>query len=169
MHRSVPPLLILLALVLPLPAQAEENCALLRPFAGMFGDWYVLDADGVMLGISEIRSVAGGCALREQWHGADGLEGEALITPADDGAGLRMTWVDSDGLVLELAGAADQGSIRFNGLQNTPDGLIHHRIEWHDEPVVAFSQRWEYSTDDGLSWQTFFVGWYVRPGEMGPG
>jgi hypothetical protein len=162
-------LLTLLLVLLAAPAQAEDNCALLNPLAGMIGDWYVLDAGGIVIGISEIRAGAGGCALVERWRGDDGLEGEMLIAPAGDGRGLRMTWIDSEGLILELDGTASRDLVRFAGTHATRDGPVHHRIEWRDAPEAAFLQRWEYSTDGGNTWALFFMGWYVDPEQLGLG
>ncbi len=125
------------------------------------GDWEVLDGQGNVLGYSEIREGAGGCALRERWLGADGLEGEAMFT-ASDGR-WRMIWSDSDGLVLELDGQPRNGGMIFTGRQSRDDGDILHRIAYELLfELGEIHQRWEYSMDGGRTWEVFFMAWYVR-------
>ncbi|MEA5446435.1 hypothetical protein VCB98_11450 [Gammaproteobacteria bacterium AB-CW1] len=128
----------------------------------MAGDWMVADQQGNVLGYSEIREGAGGCAIRERWQGQDGLEGEAMFTARDGGERWRMVWSDSDGLMLELDGQRQNGNMVFTGAQESDQGQILHRIVYELLfEIGEIHQRWEYSTDGGRRWQVFFAGWYL--------
>ncbi len=128
----------------------------------LIGDWLVVDPEENILGESQIYPVAGGCALREDWSGVDGLQGEALFAPRADSEGWQMTWVDSDGLVLELEGQWTRGVLVFTGRQQDQDGEIMHRLVYDPIPELGQIQHvWEYSQDAGQTWQLFFDAWYA--------
>jgi len=126
------------------------------------GDWVVMGGETETLGYSEIREGAGGCALRERWQGADGLEGEALFSASDGGRRWEMVWTDSDGLRLTLNGQLDGADVIFTGSQQTDEGEVLHRIAYELLfDVGEIHQVWEYSTDGGRQWNVFFAAWYL--------
>lgn len=129
----------------------------------LIGEWQVYDPADALLGESRILPAAGGCALREHWQGVDGLQGEALFTARESGEGWRMTWADSDGLVLELDGEWTRQGLVFTGSHREPEqGEIFHRIVYEPFPGLGqIHQLWEYSTDGGRNWAVFFDAWYV--------
>ncbi|MCP1728599.1 hypothetical protein J2T60_002613 [Natronospira proteinivora] len=126
------------------------------------GDWVVMGGETEVLGYSEIREGAGGCALRERWEGMDGLEGEALFTARDGGRRWQMVWSDSDGMSLTLSGQADGADMIFTGTQDSEEGEVLHRIAYQLLfDIGEIHQLWEYSVDGGRNWEVFFAAWYL--------
>ncbi|MDQ2069646.1 hypothetical protein [Natronospira bacteriovora] len=156
------PLAALMLLIVLLPASALACRGEVTTVMDYLpGNWEVVDGQGNILGYSEIREGAGGCALRERWEGQDGLEGEALFTVSD--GRWRLVWSDSDGLVLNLSGQPEDGNMVFTGTQSTEDGEILHRIAYELLfELGEIHQLWEYSMDGGRNWEVFFAAWYVR-------
>jgi hypothetical protein len=136
-----------------------------RQFDFWAGRWEVRSADGKVAGTNRIEPVLRGCALQENWTGRSGMVGTSLNAYDPLDGKWHQTWVDSDGLRLELAGEYTQGKMTLAGegpLPDTPGSRARHRITWSRLPEGGrVRQLWEVSKDAGATWSVVFDGTYV--------
>ncbi|HEY2797287.1 MAG TPA: hypothetical protein VGK26_05305 [Thermoanaerobaculia bacterium] len=180
MIAIVPALLGVLALTVgdggsvhaPSPASlsvkpAPEPCA--SPEHHQFdfwqGDWEVREA-GKVAGTNRISRVLGGCALREEWAGADGGKGTSLNVYDSALRRWHQTWVDDKGLVLLLEGEWRGGRMVLEGERPTlaaegASRTTRERISWTPQNGGRVRQLWESSSDAGKTWQVVFDGIYA--------
>jgi hypothetical protein len=140
----------------PPPAcQAAEH----RQFDFWLGEWEVFLANGTKAGDSRIESIAGGCALLENWTGSRGFSGKSLNMYDRADQRWHQSWVDSSGARLDLAGVfADRRMVLSSA---APAGPIQ-RIAWSVNDDGSVRQLWESSSDNGKTWTVQFDGKYVR-------
>ena len=151
-------LLSLASLLASEPCPSAES----RQFDFWVGTWEVRDADGRRLGTNRIERILGGCVLQESWTGARGSHGRSL-NRWDAGRGVwHQTWVDDQGLVLQLDGGLRGGSMVLEGTRPAPGGgTVRHRITWTPGKDGTLRQRWD-TSPDGTTWTTVFDGIYSR-------
>lgn len=148
----------------PPPCATEEY----RQFDFWAGDWNVLDTAGSVIGTNTITPMFGGCVLREHWEGGGGNIGESFNMYDRSSGKWHQTWVDNGGLLLQLDGAFEAGSMVLHGELRGRDGtLSQQRVTWTPAEDGSVRQHWESSTDDGETWSTQFDGKYVRKDEGG--
>jgi hypothetical protein len=137
----------------------ESPCAdpARRQFDFWLGEWQVHDPTGREVGHNRITALFDGCALREEWRGAGGVQGTSLNTYSAATGLWHQTWVDSSGDLLLLDGGLVEGAMVLEGTS----GNARQRITWSVEPDGTVRQLWETSTDGG-AWQTAFDGRYSR-------
>lgn len=130
------------------------------------GEWEVDDPEGTLVGRNTITPLFDGMALREEWRGESGHRGTSLNAWSPQRRAWLQAWVDSSGLVLELAGGPIDGAMVLEGeaaLPGPDEPLRRHRITWSviggDPDRVR--QHWEASAPDG-TWETVFDGRYRR-------
>ena len=135
-----------------------------RQFDFWAGRWEVRGADAKVAGTNRIEPILGGCALQENWTGSSGVVGTSLNAYDPLDGKWHQTWVDGEGLRLELAGEYAQGKMTLSGegrLTGTP-GRLRHRITWSRLPEGGrVRQLWEVSKDDGRTWSVAFDGTYI--------
>jgi hypothetical protein len=145
----------------PPPCSAPEY----RQFDFWLGRWQVRGAKGQVVGTNRIEAILGGCALRESWTGRDGSVGTSLNAWDPFDRRWHQTWVDSDGLRLELAGEYAGGRMTLSGDGRSlapPTRTVRHRITWSRLPEGRrVRQLWEVSGDGGQTWKAVFDGTYV--------
>lgn len=125
------------------------------------GRWNVTE-HGKPAGTSHIEQILDGCALLENWSGAQGGAGKSLnfYDPAD---GLwHQTWVDQSGSVLNLAGSFKDGAMRLEGRRpaSKQQPALRHRITWTPKGGGKVRQLWESSPVDQDDWRVQFDGIY---------
>ena len=140
----------------PPPAcQAAEH----RQFDFWLGEWEVFLPNGNKAGDSRIESIAGGCALLENWTGGRGFSGKSVNIYDRADQRWHQSWVDSSGARLELAGVfADKRMV----LSSAPRAGAIQRIAWSPNDDGSVRQLWESSADEGKTWTVQFDGRYVR-------
>jgi hypothetical protein len=145
------------------PCARQEH----RQFDFWVGEWDVTTPDGRLAGTNRIRSIDGGCALREEWRGASGGTGTSLNVFDVSTGRWHQTWVGNDGLLLQLDGSMKDGSMELAGATLGANGArTLHRIRWTPlggQPARV-RQLWESSTDGGRTWSVAFDGTYTRKG-----
>jgi hypothetical protein len=139
-----------------------------RHFDFWLGEWEVCDPDGKLVGHNSITPLFDGCALREEWRGESGHRGTSLNSWAPHDGSWHQTWVDSSGLVLQIAGGLQDGAMVMEGEASLPGQgpqLLRQRISWSliDGDPDRLRQHWEVATSDG-GWETAFDGRYRRTG-----
>ncbi|HYK53572.1 MAG TPA: hypothetical protein VEV38_08605 [Candidatus Eremiobacteraceae bacterium] len=142
------------------PCSSAEH----RQFDFWIGDWNVKDtATGSPAGHNLITLEQGSCVLQEHWRGSDGLTGTSFNIYYAGDKKWHQTWVDSSGLLLRLDGGLVDGKMVLSGNRvNRAGKVVTDRIVWTPEPSGDVRQVWDYTTDDGKTWQNVFDGMYVR-------
>ena len=132
-----------------------------RQFDFWVGHWNVFVPSGKKAGESRIESIAGGCAILEEWSGAGGVTGKSLnIYDATDRR-WHQTWVDSSGTLLMLTGGLVERSMVLSmqgPSASDPAKTVQQRITWTPAADGSVRQLWESSADDGKTWTTLFDG-----------
>lgn len=142
----------------PQPCKAAEY----RQFDFWIGEWEVRKPDGNVAGHNTIQRILGGCALKESWSGVGESRGYSFNIYDRAAGQWHQTWVDANGLLLELDGGLEDGSMVLRGEMSTPeDGAAHTRITWTPKDNGNVRQHWESSKDGGETWETVFDGLYV--------
>jgi hypothetical protein len=143
----------------PAPCASAEH----HQFDFWIGAWDVTEA-GKAAGHNDIQSILGGCALLENWTGAEGGVGKSL-NYFDAAEGLwHQQWVDGSGSSLSLAGKFEGGSMRLEGTRaaTARRAAMRNRITWTPMPGGKVRQLWESSPADKDSWTVQFDGIYSR-------
>jgi hypothetical protein len=142
----------------PAACTAREH----RAFDFWIGEWRVETPAGALAGHNQIRSILGGCALRESWRGASGSRGTSLNAWDAAAKRWRQTWIDAGGGVLLLEGGLEGGAMVMRGTTRGADGDVQERITWTPLPDGRVKQHWQQSRDGGATWTDAFVGLYAR-------
>ena len=141
---------------------AKPPCATAehRQFDFWVGRWEVHTPDGKRAGANTIRQLLGGCVLQETWHGAGGHNGTSYNIYDASRHRWHQTWVDDDGLLLQLDGALVDGRMVLSGETVDSTGhMVKQRITWERMDGGKVRQRWD-SSPDGVKWQVLFEGIY---------
>jgi hypothetical protein len=145
----------------PAPCSRPEH----RAFDFWIGEWDVTTPDGRRAGENRIEVTSGGCVLQESWSGAGGMTGTSL-NGYDPGDGRwHQTWMDSNGLRLELSGGPSGEAMVLEGERPStqrPGARVLHRIRWEPRSDGSVRQLWEISEDEGATWGVAFDGRYTR-------
>lgn len=158
----------------PLPAPAGQPCREQpagRALDFWVGDWKVVDAkDGSPLGENRVDRILDGCAIIENWHGADaGDDGKSLFAYDANAQTWEQVWVTQDtsrpgGLKHKrMVAAYPDGSVRFEGEIPLKDGrIILDRTTLVPMKDGRVRQTIEDSRDGGTSWIAGFDAFYIR-------
>lgn len=159
---------IMLALLLfvgtPMPAQSQGNCETPahRQFDFWLGDWQVYKPDGTLAGDNLIQRSNGACVLHERYRTASGYEGESFNIYDASRQRWHQTWVDNGGLLLQLDGGWQNGSMVLEGNGVDASGKpARQRIRWTPNADGSVRQHWQSQTAGG-DWQTVFDGLYRK-------
>ncbi|HET9343998.1 MAG TPA: hypothetical protein VFO25_13905 [Candidatus Eremiobacteraceae bacterium] len=144
----------------PAPCTSTEH----RQFDFWIGDWNVKDtASGTPAGHNLVTLEQGSCVLQEHWRGTDGSTGTSFNIYYAGDKQWHQTWVDSTGLLLRLDGGLVDGKMVLSGKRvNRAGKLVTDRIVWTPEANGDVRQVWDFTSDDGKTWQNVFDGTYVR-------
>ena len=148
----------------PGPSAAPCTSAEHRQFDFWVGDWNVKNtATGAPAGHNRVTLEQGSCVLQEHWTDSGGSTGTSFNIYYAGDKQWHQTWVDSTGLLLRLDGGLVDGKMVLTGKRvNRAGKLVTDRIVWTPEPNGDVRQVWEYTADDGKTWQPVFDGTYVR-------
>jgi hypothetical protein len=142
----------------------EAACSdpVMHQFDFWIGHWQVTE-NGKPAGTNNIERILDGCALLENWVGAQGSAGKSLNF-YDRADGLwHQTWVDRNGDALILAGKYSDGAMRLEGERpaTKQQAAMRHRITWTALPGGNVRQLWESSPPGKDAWSVQFDGLYV--------
>lgn len=148
----------------PAPPAPANPCVApeFRQFDFWVGTWIVKDPKGNEIGKSEIKRVANGCAILENWTGRDGVPGTSINYFDRKSSKWNQHWVGGGGEVLHLSGTLEKQTMILSGERETPKGRIQDRINWTLLPDGRVQQEWNISTDGGQNWKKSFDGFYSR-------
>lgn len=144
-------------------AQPRPDCTAAehRQFDFWAGEWDVT-AGGQRAGSNVITIRQQGCLLHENWTGAGGSTGESLNFWDRSNRTWNQVWVDSNGLVLRLAGGFAENRMVLSGETRGPNGTALQKVTWFRNPDGTVRQLWESSRDGGTTWTPVFDGLYRR-------
>jgi hypothetical protein len=145
------------------PPSSKCTAAEMRQFDFWVGAWKVTDR-GKLAGHNRIELILDGCALLENWTGAEGGAGKSLNFFDTEDRRWHQTWIDRSGGALFLSGRFENGAMRLEGERaasgETP--ATRHRITWTALPDGRVRQLWESSPAGREEWTVQFDGLYVR-------
>ena len=130
----------------------------------LIGRWTVTE-NGKVLGHNTLTPVFGNCAVREEWKSNGGSDGTSLSFYDSQLDIYRQTWIDNQGIVLELSGQFDGDSLVLEGQRPStedPGTTVHNRIRWTPNDGGGFQQVWTVSSDGGKTWKQIFNGKYAK-------
>lgn len=172
---SIPAVIVLMAAqaILAVPAVAQDpppeaktppcSTGEYRQFDFWIGEWKVTTPEGKEAGVNRIEKILNGCALQENWTGSGGTRGHSFNIYAASKGTWHQTWVDSNGMLLQLDGGLEGESMVLSGTKIGREGEeVLHRITWTPDDQVRVRQHWQMSPDSGESWQDLFDGLYTR-------
>jgi hypothetical protein len=129
------------------------------------GTWDVHHPEtGQRLGENVIEPMLKDCALMENWTGGSGSSGKSLNFYDPQRKTWRQVWVSDRGNVLDYRdGAFSDGAMRFQGITLSESGdTTWQRLTFVDVAPDTVRQVFEASRDGGATWDTTWVGVYVR-------
>jgi hypothetical protein len=132
-----------------------------RQFDFWIGHWNVTEKDK-QAGMNTIERILDGCALLENWSGAQGGSGKSLNFYDRADQKWHQTWIDRSGGALFLSGRFEKGAMRLEGERpaESTQPASRHRISWTPLPGGKVRQLWESSADGGEHWTVQFDGLY---------
>ena len=146
------------------PARPDCSSTKHQKLRMLLGEWTVSEDDKIV-GHNTLSPVFGDCAVREEWKSAGGSDGTSLTFYDSQLDIYRQTWIDSQGIVLELSGGFEGDSLVLEGRRPSvrdPKTTVHHRIRWTPNEGGGFQQVWTVSTDGDRTWKTIFNGRYAK-------
>lgn len=162
-------LVVAALLAAPKAVAAQQPCEELEGFHRLdfwVGEWDVRMGDR-QVGTNRITKILNGCAVREEWTGAAGGEGQSLFYYLPSSDEWKQVWVTSTatrvGGVKEkaLVATLDDGSLQFQGQIPDSEGTL-----WYDRTTLTpleggrVRQLIEISQDEE-TWETTFDAVYV--------
>jgi hypothetical protein len=149
------------------PDVAAPACAApeFRQFDFWVGEWTVVVRDTQVAGVNRITPILGGCALHEEWRGAQGGRGESFNIFDRATGKWHQTWISNNGVMLLLEGGMVDGRMVLAGkrpMPQKPGGIRLDRISWAPLERGDVRQLWEVSDNEGVTWRTVFDGRYAK-------
>ncbi len=128
-----------------------------RQFDFWLGDWDAFDVGTTTPSAHvKIDRALGGCALREQYEGADGYKGESLSMYDKSRKVWHQSWFTNRGYMLTIEGTFHDGEMELTGSDRAPDGK-ERRVRGIWKPESGGVRETAYrSTDGGKSWTQWF-------------
>src|SRR3954468_21942240 len=126
------------------------------------GEWNVTTKDGGPVGTSVIQSVSRGCALLENWTGANGGQGKSLnaYNPLIDQ--WQQFWIGADGGVSEYRESKMDGASLVFLMTAHANADSIARLSFTPLDSATVRQHSELSSDGGKSWVTQYDLYYHR-------
>ncbi len=167
------PVLALLAALVAVPAAAQEppppdRCATAPEFRQLdfwIGTWDVYDPEtGEKAGVNVIEPMLERCALLESWTGAKGGTGKSLNFYDPQRKTWRQVWVSDRGSVLDYREGERRGdAMHFRGITVDAAGdTTLQKLTFRSVAPDTVRQVFQASKDGGATWDTTWVGVYVR-------
>ncbi|AWL13396.1 hypothetical protein HMF8227_02948 [Saliniradius amylolyticus] len=151
-----------LCLCVPLSSYAACNLPQHDQFDFWLGQWQVY-YQGKLAGLNSITEDLDNCVIREHYRTESGYEGRSLNIYDAKTERWHQTWTDNTGLLLQLDGQYESGTmvLKGHGLDKTGQE-IEHKISWTPLADDTVRQHWQIRSSNEHQWQTVFDGDY-RP------
>jgi hypothetical protein len=138
-----------------------------RQFDFWKGKWEVYrPGTDTLLGRNEIKTIAKGCALLENWTGQSGFKGQSINTYDQHKDLWRQRWVDQTGQVIDFEGSAGKYFVELRAMTKEPgeDSLFHLMTYEFDPEKQEILQIWKQKTAE-KEWSVVFRGQYKKLSE----
>lgn len=135
-----------------------------QQFSFWLGEWDVFERDGKLAGHNIVSAAQHGCALIENWTGADGRTGMSLNFYDRATKHWYQSWISDGGTALRLAGGIVDGAMVLTS-DPTPSAngtTVINRITWSPLAGGNVRQLWEESHNHSRTWTVVFDGLYRR-------
>ena len=134
------------------------------------GAWDVYNPQGQKVGENVVEPMLKDCALLENWSGGGGSDGKSLNFFDPNRRTWRQVWVSDLGNVLDYRnGEFREGAMRFSGITISEVGdTTLQKLTFTPVAADTVRQVMEASSDGGRTWNTTWVGIYVRRASGGP-
>ena len=151
----------------PLPCSSPEH----RQLDFWLGEWDVTDARGTTVGRSRIEAILNGCALQENWEGANGWPGKSFNVYNRALGHWQQFWVSGWGSVTLFLGHTDEDRMVYVAETTDREGRpAQRRMTLTRLGPDRVRQSTEMSYDDGRTWQPDYAFTYTRAdGRQVPG
>lgn len=149
---------------------ASDPCspAAYRQLDFWLGAWEVRDQEGKLAGRSRIEGILNGCAVQENWEGANGWSGKSFNAYDRVTGKWRQFWVSAWGAVTEFTGEASAGRMVYLGDTVDPDGVpALRRVTLTRLEPDRVRQLAEMSYDGGETWIRAYDFTYTRVAAAG--
>lgn len=148
-------------------AQPLNSCDLpeYRQFDFWIGHWDVFDLNGKKLGENRVKKILKGCVIQENWTGVGGNVGQSYNIYDRSTSSWHQTWVDNNGMLLQLDGGLEKNVMVLTGVSYSVKGEMLNRIKWTpktDKGKFTIHQEWSYSMNGGKTWKEVFQGIYKK-------
>lgn len=118
------------------------------------GRFRVMAESGAAAGRLHVQSILSGCALRGRWRGAIAGTGDVTMWYDRDAQQWHHVFVNDDGNTLRLSGRVEGTRLVLTGRNAFFDGRTGlHRMTRDPQPDGSYRQTWEFSTDEGRTWE----------------
>lgn len=147
----------------------DEPCK--SPEASQFdfwvGSWQLdwKDPDGsVKTGSNVINKIFGSCVIEENFSSGDkSYLGKSISMYNPVKKLWQQTWVDNGGSYLDFTGGLDGDKMILKRKGINRNGIeVLQRMVFYDITKNEFSWNWEYSKDDGATWNLVWKIHYTR-------
>ena len=152
-------------LIFSSPSFAQTPCEAppYRQFDFWIGEWRVLLPDGSEAGRNIIASEYGGCMLSERYSGRGQPYGASINAYNAITEKWQQTWIDKNGLVLNLSGNLVGDTMVMTGEGKDQQGKpITHKISWQPQTDGTVVQHWQFKHYSTETWNTLFKGIYKK-------
>jgi hypothetical protein len=145
----------------------ESPCssAAYRQLDFWLGQWEVRNHEGTLAGRSSIEDILNGCAVQENWEGANGWSGKSFNAYDRVTGKWRQFWVSGWGAVTEFTGEASAGRMVYLADTVDRDGKpALRRVTLTRVEPDRVRQLAEMSYDGGKTWTRAYDFTYARVG-----
>jgi hypothetical protein len=128
-----------------------------RQFDFWAGDWDAYDVDDPAKpsARAKVDVILDGCALREDYEGANGLVGRSFSIYDASRKVWHQTWVTNRGQLLMLEGGFQEGCMTLRATETTAEGPVLWRGVWMPQED-GVRETAETSRDGGKTWKPKF-------------
>lgn len=128
-----------------------------RQFDFWLGDWDVFDVGkSAVVAHTRVDLILGGCVLREDYEGANGLHGQSFTLYDASRKIWHQSWVTNRGQVLVIEGRLEAGEMLLAGADRTAEGK-ERRVHGTWKPMDGgVRETAVISNDAGSTWQPWF-------------
>ena len=151
------------------PAERPSPCSSpeYRQLDFWLGEWEVTDAAGTTVGKSRVERILNGCAVQENWEGANGWPGKSFNVYNRTLRQWQQFWVSGWGSVTLFLGRAEEDRMVYVGETTDREGRpAQRRMTIARLGPDRVRQVTEMSYDEGRSWQPDYDFTYTRAGDQ---
>ena len=143
-----------------MPRQAANlacSASAFRQFDFWLGDWDVFDVGkSAVVAHTRVDLILDGCVLREDYEGANGLEGQRFTLYDPSRKIWHQSWATNRGQLLVIEGTLEAGEMVLAGADRTAEGK-ERRVRGTWKPMNGgVRETAVVSSDAGSTWQPWF-------------